>query len=63
LSTSLDDTKHNLYFTQAHGAVFVRQALLIATLDRFDRLPDSIPISVGKDESKRAVLKRPEETK
>jgi aspartate carbamoyltransferase catalytic subunit len=62
LSTSLDDTKHNLYFTQAHGAVFVRQALLIATLDRFDRLPASIPISVGEGKPKRAILKRPKET-
>jgi aspartate carbamoyltransferase catalytic subunit len=44
LSTSLDNTDHNLYFTQAHGAVFVRQALLISILDRFDRLPDDIPI-------------------
>lgn len=42
LSTCLDDTPHNLYFTQAHGAVFVRQALLISVLNRFDRLPDSI---------------------
>ena len=42
LSTSLDDTDHNLYFTQAHGAVFVRQALMISTLNRFDRLPSSI---------------------
>jgi len=63
LSTSLDNTKHNLYFTQAHGAVFIRQALLIATLDRFDRLPQSIPISPGETNSKRAVLKRPEESK
>lgn len=61
LSTNLDDTKHNLYFTQAHGAVFVRQALLIATLDRFDRLPKSIPITRSEGEPKRAVLKRPEE--
>ncbi len=44
LSTSLDDTLHNLYFTQAHGAVFVRQALLISILNRFDRLPDNIPV-------------------
>lgn len=44
LSTSLDATDHNLYFTQAHGAVFVRQALLIAVLDRFDRLPNGIPV-------------------
>ncbi len=44
LSTSLDDTRHNLYFTQAHGAVFIRQALLITMLNRFDRLPKNIPI-------------------
>lgn len=34
LSTELDDTGHNLYFAQAAGAVFLRQALLIAVLDR-----------------------------
>ena len=44
LSTSLDNTDHNLYFTQAHGAVFVRQALLISILNRFDRLPKDFPI-------------------
>lgn len=44
LSTSLDDTRHNLYFTQAHGAVFIRQALLISVLNRFDRLPEGIPV-------------------
>ncbi len=44
LSTSLDNTDHNLYFTQAHGAVFIRQALLISILDRFDRLPENIPV-------------------
>ncbi len=38
LSPTLDSTHHNLYFTQAHGAVFVRQALMITVLDRFDRL-------------------------
>jgi aspartate carbamoyltransferase catalytic subunit len=43
LDTSLDDTSHNLYFSQAHGAVFVRQALLISILGRLDRLPDDIP--------------------
>lgn len=43
LNTNLDETDHNLYFTQAHGAVFVRQALMISMLDRFDRLPDDIP--------------------
>ena len=30
LSTDLDDTPHNLYFDQVEGAVFVRQALLLA---------------------------------
>ncbi len=44
LSTSLDHTEHNLYFTQAHGAVFIRQALLISIFDRFDRLPRTIPL-------------------
>ncbi|MDQ8189220.1 aspartate/ornithine carbamoyltransferase family protein [Roseibacillus persicicus] len=40
LDTSLDKTPHNLYFSQAHGAVFIRQALLVATLGRLDSLPD-----------------------
>ncbi len=44
LSITLDNTKHNLYFTQAHGAVFVRQALFISILDRFTRLPSDIPV-------------------
>lgn len=39
LDTSLDETHHNLYFSQAHGAVFVRQALLAAVLGRLERLP------------------------
>lgn len=39
LDTSLDKTPHNLYFSQAHGAVFVRQALLVSVLGRLDRLP------------------------
>jgi aspartate carbamoyltransferase catalytic subunit len=39
LDPNLDKTTHNLYFTQAHGAVFIRQALFISVLDRFDRLP------------------------
>lgn len=38
LSTDLDDSDHNLYFAQAAGAVFVRQALLIAVLDRVERI-------------------------
>lgn len=43
LNADLDDTSHNLYFSQAHGAVFIRQALLISVLDRLDRLPSEIP--------------------
>lgn len=39
LDATLDDTDHNLYFTQAHGAVFVRQALFIAVLDRLAAIP------------------------
>lgn len=38
LSEQLDETDHNLYFAQAAGAVFVRQALLAAVLDRLDRI-------------------------
>lgn len=49
LSTELDDTAHNLYFSQAHGAVFVRQALLIAVLGRTGRLPEAIEIGTGAD--------------
>lgn len=41
LCPMLDGTQHNLYFTHAHGAVFIRQALLISILNRFDRLPQS----------------------
>jgi len=44
LDTSLDDTPHNLYWSQAHGAVFIRQALLIAVMGRFGRLPEDLPI-------------------
>lgn len=43
LDTSLDRTAHNLYFSQAHGAVFIRQALLMSVLDRLDSLPDQVP--------------------
>ncbi len=39
LDPIIDGTNHNLYFTQAHGAVFVRQALMISVLNRFDRIP------------------------
>jgi aspartate carbamoyltransferase catalytic subunit len=45
LDTSLDHTRHNLYFSQAHGAVFIRQALLMSVLGRLDRLPREIPTS------------------
>ncbi|MCA9160899.1 MAG: hypothetical protein KDA72_21355, partial [Planctomycetales bacterium] len=38
LAEDLDSTKHNLYFAQAAGAVFVRQALLTAVLDRLGRI-------------------------
>jgi aspartate carbamoyltransferase catalytic subunit len=41
LDPTLDGTHHNLYFTQAHGAVFIRQALFISVLNRFDRLPNN----------------------
>jgi aspartate carbamoyltransferase catalytic subunit len=36
LSDDLDDTPHNLYFDQAEGAVFVRQALLLAIAGRVE---------------------------
>jgi len=42
LSPELDDTAHNLYFAEAAGAVFVRQALLICILDRIGTLPNSV---------------------
>jgi len=42
LDTSLDKTAHNLYFSQAHGAVFIRQALLMSVFNRLDRLPSQI---------------------
>ena len=38
LAIELDTTQHNLYFAQAAGAVFVRQAVLTAVLDRIDRV-------------------------
>jgi aspartate carbamoyltransferase catalytic subunit len=44
LSTSLDDTRHNLYFSQAHGAVFMRQGLLASVFGRLDRLSEAISI-------------------
>jgi aspartate carbamoyltransferase catalytic subunit len=44
LDRSLDETPHNLYWSQAHGAVFVRQALLISVFDRLGRLPETLPV-------------------
>ncbi|MEM6821427.1 MAG: aspartate carbamoyltransferase [Verrucomicrobiota bacterium] len=44
LDTSLDDTSHNLYWSQAHGAVFIRQALLTSVMGRYGRLPENLPI-------------------
>lgn len=40
LDTSLDATPQNMYFAQAAGAVFLRQALLIAVLGRLERLAE-----------------------
>ena len=45
LDRSLDDTPHNLYFSQAHGAVFIRQALLMCILGRLYTLPREIPLA------------------
>ncbi len=45
LDTSLDSSPHNLYFSQAHGAVFIRQALLMAVLGRLKALPNVIDLS------------------
>lgn len=42
LCTSLDETPHNLYFAQAAGAVFVRQAVLTAVLARCGALADAL---------------------
>jgi len=40
LDPALDDTAHNLYFAQAAGAVFSRQALLVTLLGRLGRIID-----------------------
>ncbi len=45
LDRSLDNTAHNLYFAQAHGAAFIRQALLICVLGRLYQLPNDIKLS------------------
>lgn len=42
LSTCLDDTPHNWYFSQARGAVFLRMALLTCMVNRAERVMDVI---------------------
>ena len=43
LSTDLDESQHNLYFNQADGAVWMRQALLLAIFDRVRNIvPDNL---------------------
>ncbi|KAF7785581.1 aspartate carbamoyltransferase catalytic subunit [Pseudoalteromonas rubra] len=42
LCTSLDDTAHNWYFSQARGAVFVRQALLTCMVQRANTVIDVV---------------------
>lgn len=42
LDKSLDGTPHNLYFAQAAGAVFVRQAVLTGVLARTGALADAL---------------------
>ncbi len=45
LATDLDATQHNLYFNQADGAVWIRQALLLAIFDRVRNIvPDNLLI-------------------
>ncbi|MCB2048798.1 MAG: aspartate carbamoyltransferase [Novosphingobium sp.] len=45
LSVDLDTTVHNLYFNQADGAVWMRQALLLAIFDRVrNTIPDNLLI-------------------
>jgi len=42
LDPDLDGTPHNLYFAQAAGAVFVRQALLTAVMGRIGVVADAV---------------------
>ena len=42
LSTCLDDTPHNWYFSQARGAVFLRMALLTCMVNRAERVMDVV---------------------
>lgn len=62
LDPTLDDTDHNLYFTQAHGAVFMRQALFISILDRFDRIPQKERTSTKQDLEQNGEVERVLET-
>ncbi len=41
LSTDLDDTPHNWYFTQARGAVYLRMALLTSVVQRIHGVIDT----------------------
>lgn len=45
LDPSLDDTRHNWYFSQARGATFLRMALLTSTVERVHRVADVRPPS------------------
>ena len=40
LSSDLDETSHNWYFSQARGAVFLRMALLTCMCERIERVMD-----------------------
>jgi len=42
LSTDLDETPHNWYFSQARGAVFLRMALLTCMCERTERVMDVV---------------------
>jgi len=42
LSTDLDGTSHNWYFSQARGAVFLRMALLTCMCERTERVMDVV---------------------
>jgi aspartate carbamoyltransferase catalytic subunit len=42
LSSDLDETPHNWYFSQARGAVFVRMALLTCMCERTERVIDVV---------------------
>jgi aspartate carbamoyltransferase catalytic subunit len=50
LGADLDPTPHNLYFDQAHGAVHVRQALLMALTGRLEDAAQAelLPVTVDR---------------